>query len=371
MFERKQKIEQLHLALEKSVINKNPFLQETPTDHIHQMKNLTESLFPSLSAIEREKILHEIHGLGPIESLILDSSVSEILIHSPEEISYESHGTLYKHPEIFSTEQTFNNFIHRISGLANIHVNIEKPYATGDWQDFRIQMIGPALSKKFTLISLRRMPKQTWTLPHLLELKWCTEEQLQLLRRIYQERKNFLIIGPTGSGKTAVMNALLQESRDSHERILTLEDVAELEKPNTFSSSLYTREDHTGVLTSVSLSELVKLSLRLRPDRLVLGEVRGGEAKDLLMALSTGHRGSFGSLHADDPRQALLRLEMLIQQGAPEWSTESIRTLIHLGLDYLILVGKNKNGFRECRGLFKITSRESHGFLIDEISQAN
>jgi len=128
---------------------------------------------------------------------------------------------------------------------------------------------------------------------------------------------------------------------------------------------LVTREDPQGVLPPVDQMQLVRRTLRLRPDRIVMGEVRGAEAKDFLMALATGHGGSFGTLHAQDASQALLRLEMLIQMGAPQWGLQAIRRLIQLSLDYVIVAEKNKAGNRHLKGIYRLCSLEDNGFLLE------
>jgi pilus assembly protein CpaF len=182
-----------------------------------------------------------------------------------------------------------------------------------------------------------------------------------------EQRKNFLIVGGTGTGKTSLINALLHTCSDN-ERALVIEDTAEIELPNLSSMKLLTRQDPQGILKPIDQGQLLCHALRLRPDRIVVGEIRGAEAKDLLMALATGHSGSFGSLHASDARQALIRLEMLIQMGAPQWSLSAVRRLIQLSLDYVLLVGKSANGERQFQGVFKICSLEETGFLIEKVS---
>ena len=217
------------------------------------------------------------------------------------------------------------------------------------------------------VISLRRHPKNPWTFQKLKETGWANAEQIELLQKMVEKKENFLIIGGTGSGKTSLLNACLQHLQQN-ERAVIIEDTSEIKAPNAISCKLLTRQDAQGVLAPIDQTELVRQSLRMRPDRLVLGEIRGPEAKDLLMALSTGHAGSFATLHATDARQALLRLEMLIQLGAPYWSIEAIRNLIFLSLQKIVVVHRNKDSRRELAGIFQISSRESSGILIDQLA---
>lgn len=158
------------------------------------------------------------------------------------------------------------------------------------------------------------------------------------------------------------MQALINEL-PTDERMILIEDTPELNPPNTVSTSLLTQPSSSSSVPAVSMSDLLKRALRLRPDRIGIGEIRGGEACDLLMALSTGHSGSFGSLHAKSPHEALLRLEMLVQMGAPHWSIDSIRTLIGLTIQYIIVVEK-KGSERKLAGIYKLETVEKTGFTI-------
>jgi pilus assembly protein CpaF len=191
--------------------------------------------------------------------------------------------------------------------------------------------------------------------------------EIEFLSQLVMNKDNLLIIGPASSGKTSVLKALLNEC-PKNERLIILEDSKELDPPSEASTQLLTRFDARGVLPHLSLSELVRQSLRMRPDRLVVGEVRGNEAKELLLALATGHRGSFGTLHASDPWQALIRLEMLIQMGAPQWSLSAIRKLILLSLNYIIVCTRDREGQRKLSGIYKLISVEDSGVIIERVN---
>ncbi|MCB0413811.1 MAG: Flp pilus assembly complex ATPase component TadA, partial [Bdellovibrionales bacterium] len=215
-------------------------------------------------------------------------------------------------------------------------------------------------------ISLQIFRKKSWSLLDLQRIDWAPEEQLQWLRESYLTKKSMLIIGNTGSGKTSLLNALLRES-PKNERCLIIEDTDEIQKPNNVSSKLIARIDQAG-FENIDLGELLKQSLRMRPDRIVLGEVRGSEAKNLILALSSGHTGSLTTIHAENAAQSLLRLEILIQMGAPTWSLQTIRKLILLGLDYIITLGSNRKN-RTLHSIHKIQSLENNGFTLTTIYQ--
>ncbi len=282
-------------------------------------------------------------------------------------IWYEKNGALQRHQDYFSTKFTYQHFVHRLCQNANTHFTLDKPMTDGKILNFRLHLISEELTKSEVTISLRRHPENPWTFEKLQAANYMTQQQTETLKEMIQNKENFLIVGGTGSGKTSLLNACLQATRE-HERSVIIEDTSEITKPNQVSCKLLTRKDAQGALKEIDQAELVKQSLRMRPDRLIMGEVRGQEAKDLLMALSTGHAGSFATLHATDARQALIRLEMLIQLGAPYWSLDAIRNLIFLSLQKIVVVQRNQKGQRELTGIYQISSRESSGILVDQLA---
>lgn len=304
-------------------------------------------------------------GFGPLETLLSDLDITEILIQNHQQIFFEKKGLLLPWPDTFLTVANYDNALKRIFDEAQIQVTLDYPLIDGNWRGFRLTVTGPAVTRSTPFISLRRHPENPWTLKKLQDIGWCTEEQSQVLKNLVNDRKNLFVIGSTGAGKTSVLNALMQELPVS-ERVVTIEDSSELKLPNHFSSKLLTRIDPTENLKPITQTHLIRQALRIRPDRLIVGEVRGEEAKDFLMAISTGHSGSWGTIHSSDPHQALIRLEMLIQLGAPQWNLDSIRRLIQLSLDYVV-VCKKENGKRSLDAVYRIGSLENSGFLIDRI----
>lgn len=310
------------------------------------------------------RLRSEFFGLGPMDPLLEDTKVTEIIANGKDDVWFERAGELSKAPDQFLTTTTFKNAVNLICSEAGLTVNLAQPFADGRWRGFRVHLACAPLVHRDFHISLRRISETPWTLDRLGELGWTDPHQLNRLRGLIQERKNILIVGSTGSGKTSVLGALLRELPGS-ERAVIIEDTDELPVPNTASSKLLTRLE-SPALRGVDLTELVRQALRMRPQRLVVGEVRGGEAKDLLMALATGHTGSMGTLHASEARQALLRLEMLIQMGAPQWSVQAVRQLIQFSVDALVVCG-NANGHRRLEGLYKVAALESFGFLVERL----
>lgn len=314
----------------------------------------------------RDRLGEEFFGLGPLAGLVSDVNVTEIVVNGALEIWFEKEGRFHRSSDQFLTPFTFKNAIDRICTEAGICVNLAEPFADGRWQNFRAHLAMAPLAGKDYLLTLRRIVASPWTLERLIDLEWASAEAMQQLRSLIRQRKNMLFIGPTGSGKTSVLGATLKALPD-FERAIIVEDSDELPVPNAVSAKLLTRAQCGPALREFTLGDLVRQALRMRPERLVVGEVRGGEAKDLLMALATGHAGSLGTLHAADPRQALYRLEMLVQMGAPQWGVQAIRQLIQLSVDHIV-VCENANGHRRLAGLYKVAALESFGFLVEQIA---
>jgi pilus assembly protein CpaF len=312
----------------------------------------------------KQRLEDEFFGHGPLAELLDDKSIQEIVVNGAHDIWFERQGTFNRLADGFLSPQTFKNFIDRVCAAADIKVDLVHPFADGRWRDFRVHLARAPLTHCPFHLTLRRLSENPWTLVQLVDAGWSTREEASLLRGLIGERKNILFVGPTGCGKTTVLGACLKELSES-ERVVILEDTDELPRPNSASTKLLTRAQDCASLPEVTLTDLVRQSLRMRPFRIVMGEVRGGEAKDLLLALATGHSGSLGTLHASEARQALLRLEMLVQMGAPQWSLQAIRQLIQLSVDALVVCGFSGGGQRRLRGVFKVAALESIGFLLE------
>jgi pilus assembly protein CpaF len=193
---------------------------------------------------------------------------------------------------------------------------------------------------------------------------WATDHS-EFVENLVATKKNFLVVGPTGSGKTSVIDACLACVKE-HERVLILEDTYELKSPNPVSCKMMTRFDPHGVLPEITTHDLLRSALRMRPDRLVIGEIRGAEAKDYLLAVSTGHSGSFSSLHASQASEALLRLEMLIQMAAPQWNLMAIRRLLMLSVDGFLVLSRRQPGRSNFLGYWRLTSLEESGIILEQ-----
>ncbi|MCB9025973.1 MAG: CpaF family protein [Bdellovibrionaceae bacterium] len=309
--------------------------------------------------------MKSVEEIDPILVLINDEEVTEIMMNSHSEIYYEKKGPFLKWNSTFTDLQKYKYFIQRLCQKAKIQYDFNCPFADGYLHPFRIHLIAPPLTKNVQL-TLRRHKEVPWTLSDLEFNNWAESSQITFIKQLVKQKENILIIGPTGTGKTSCLNALIQSLPES-ERVVIIEDTHELRLPNSISTQLLTRHDLHGNLRSFTQEDLLKQALRMRPNRIILGEVRGREAKDYLLTLSTGHKGSLCSLHAEDARQALLRIEMLVKMGAPEWDNSIIRNLIFLSLNYIITLEISKEGNRKLKNLYKIAGMEANGLTLSKI----
>lgn len=358
-----KEFENILYLFQNSLANKD--LSNNPQHQKTKDKILQKIINENSSLENKQRILSEFSGFGPLNVLLNQPDINEIIINGKDHIFYEKHGKILELKDSFLSKVTFYNTVEKIGTQAKITVNLKKPFNEGRWGSFRVHILCPPIVKEDFHICLRKHPKSLWTLEKLEELNWAPQSAIEIVRQFVQNKLNFLIVGSTSAGKTSVLNACLQETK-KHERILSIEDTDEIVLPNKTSTKLLTQTDPDSPKALIDQQSLVRQSLRLRPDRIVMGEVRGEEAKDLLLALSTGHRGSIGTLHGNDHRQALWKLETLVQMGAPQWQSSTVRKLIFSSLNGLIVLEK-REGIRYLKGIYKITALETSGFLFESL----
>ena len=340
---------------------------------IQSNQNHIKTFIKKISSYQhRERLVNEFFSLGPIESLINNINISEVIINGRMHIFYEKNGQLIELNDHFLSDLTFSNFIHRICEEGSMILTLNQPFANGNWRGWRVHIARKPVVHVNYHISFRRHPKNPWTFSKLMDQSWAPKYAITLIKKLIQQKRNILICGPTSSGKTSVLNACLQYLPPC-ERVITIEDSDELLLPNHFSSKLIPRTQGQENLIPIEQTELVRQSLRMRPDRIIMGEARGSEAKDLLMALATGHQGSLGTIHAQNHKQALWRLEMLVQMGSPSWSTHTIQQMITLSINHLIILGRTQDvrnpnySQRILKGIYKLSGVEKTGFLFETL----
>ena len=323
----------------KNSYNESLDFKQEVTSNKELIQRAVQSLLKTEPLNVKKRIESEFFEYGPLQELLNNPEVTEIIINAADKIFYEAEGRFYSYNDIFLSSESYENFVARLCDEANIQYDLKTPYANGHWNNFRVHLIIPPISQKIQ-ITLRRIRFFSWKFSDLIHTGFMPETLAQNLENLIQEQENFLIVGPTGCGKTSCLNAFLDVLPENH-RCILIEDTKELKLPNTLSTRLLTREDIHEDLPPINASDLVKQSLRMRPESLIMGEVRGSEAKDYLLTLSTGHSG-MSSIHAKSAQQALLRLEMLVKMGAPQWSLSTIRNLITLSLNIIVTLGFKK-----------------------------
>lgn len=340
------------------------FLEHTNSGGSERLETFFQQECLKQSSNLQQRLLQELLGLGPVQPLLEDQNVTEILINSPDSIWLEKSGQLKLHSDSFLSPHSYLNIVDRLANEAQQHLTVEKPYVEGHFKNSRLSIVGSHLTQSFPIVSIRKHPQIPRRLNDLFENKWGSQQEIDKLRELIKLGSNILVIGETGSGKTSVLNALLLETK-SCERTVVIEDSSEIYLPNSASIKLLTRAAVEKQLIAITQQDLLKRALRLRPDRLVMGEIRGEESKDFLMMLASGHRGSLSTLHAKSPQEALIRLEMLIQLGAPEWSLQAIRRLIFLSLNHILVVKRMSDGQRRFAGLYRVNSLEDSGITFE------
>ncbi|MBO4214365.1 MAG: CpaF family protein [Lachnospiraceae bacterium] len=312
-----------------------------------------------------KRLYYAMRGYDVIEELMEDCEVSEIMINGMESIFYEKNGVLIKFPENFESEEDLYLMIERIVSRHNRKVNLKEPIVDTKCPDgSRVHVVLPPVSVTGPVVTIRRFLNKARTIADLIACGGITKGAADFLREAVRSRKTVLISGGTSSGKTTLLNALIDEI-DENERIITIEDSAELKLDGRENAiSLECRNKTAEGVNEVNLRDLIKASLRMRPDRIIVGEVRGAEALDLMQALNTGHEGSLCTLHANSCNDAILRLKILMLMGM-ELPMEAIMSQIVAGIDYIVQMKRNNAGKREVSEIIKLCGVEN-GEIISE-----
>ncbi len=324
-----------------------------------------------LNLNEREKIfeeiLDEILGLGPLEPLLKDHTISDILVNTYEQIYVERFGNLEITDARFKDNDHLMKIIDKIVSSVGRRVDESSPMVDARLADgSRVNAIIPPLALDGPLLSIRRFAVNPLELKDLIHCQTLPPEIEGILRGIIRARLNVLISGGTGSGKTTLLNVLSRFISNS-ERIVTIEDAAELQMKQTHTVRLETRPPNIEGKGAVIQRDLVRNSLRMRPDRIIVGEVRGSEAFDMLQAMNTGHDGSLTTIHANSPRDALMRLETMVAMANFDIPSEFLKRFISSAIHVIIQVARLADGRRKLVSLQEITGMEGNVITMQEI----
>lgn len=321
--------------------------------------------------IDREElarqVLAEAVGLGPLEPLIADETISEIMVNSRDEIFYEKSGVLQKSEVTFTDDSAVISAIERIVSPLGRRIDESSPMVDARLKDgSRVNAVIPPLALKGPNITIRKFMKERLTSDHLLRFGSMDEKMVAFLELAVEQKKNILISGGTGSGKTTLLNVLSNFIPDG-ERIITVEDAAELKlyQPNLIS--LEARPSNQEGKGEVTIRDLVKNCLRMRPDRIVVGECRGGEALDMLQAMNTGHDGSLTTIHANTPRDCLSRIEVLVLMSGMELPVQAIREQISSAIDIIVQQTRFSCGSRKVTSITEVNGIEAGVIQLSEI----
>lgn len=357
-------------SLDLSVVSKlDPELLKTELSNL--VGHLLEQDSAPLNIREREQLIteiqHEVLGLGPLEPLIQDPTINDILVNRPDQVYVERAGKLELTNVRFRNETHLRKIIEKIVSAVGRRIDESSPMVDCRLADgSRVNAIIPPLALDGSSISIRKFSKDKLQIEDLVRNRSLTPEIAHLLEGIVKARLNVMISGGTGCGKTTVLN-ILSGFIPRDERIITIEDAAELQLRQEHVVRLETRPANVEGKGEVSQRDLVKNCLRMRPDRIVMGEVRGAETLDMLQAMNTGHDGSLTTIHANTPRDALTRVETLVALAGLNISTKGLRHYISSAIDVIIQMTRLSDGSRKITSLQEITGMEGEIITLQEI----
>jgi pilus assembly protein CpaF len=315
----------------------------------------------------RREILDEIFAYGPITPLLDDPAVSEIMVNGHESIYVERNGVITPHAAAFLSGESLRATIDRMVAKVNRRLDESSPYVDARLPDgSRINAIIPPVCLNGACLTIRKFRKEAFSLEELVRIGSLTEEASEYLKEAVRGRRNIVVSGGTGSGKTTLLNALSQFI-PPEERIVTIEDAAEIRLQKPHVVRLEARPANIEGCGAVTIRDLVRNSLRMRPDRIIVGECRGGEALDMLQAMNTGHDGSITTGHANTPRDMLRRLETMVLLSGVEIPIRAIREQIASAIEVIVHTDRLAGGKRAVTSITEITGMNESQILLQEL----
>jgi len=363
-----QEYQELKFALHRKLLDRINLeaLSSVASDRVRNevraaVARLVEEEKTPLSVVEKdrviEEVLDEVFGLGPLEPLLADPTISDILVTGPRLVYVERAGKLYRTPVEFKDDAHLLRIIEKVVSRVGRRVDESSPLVDARLPDgSRVNAAIPPVAVDGPLLSIRRFGRERLTADDLVKNLTMTAGMLELLVACVKSRLNVVISGGTGAGKTTLLNVVSTFIRDD-ERIVTIEDAAELKLNQIHVARMETRPPNIEGAGAIKMRQLVINALRMRPDRIIVGEVRGEEALDMLQAMNTGHDGSLTTIHANAPRDAISRLEVMVGMGNSNMSVHSIRQQISSAVDLFVQIARMSDGTRrviavtECVGM--------------------
>ena len=315
-----------------------------------------------------EQIYSSIRGFGLLDAIIKDDTITEVMINGPEDIFIEKNGHLMKLDKQFESERRLEDVIQRIVGLAGREVNQANPICDTRLPDgSRVNVVLPPIALSGATLTIRKFSKTPMTIERLIKYGSITQEIADKLELLVKAKYNIFICGGTGSGKTTFLNAL-SNYIPKDERVITIEDSAELQIVGVANLvRLETRNANAAGVGQITIRDLIKSSLRMRPERIVVGEVRGGEALDMLQAMNTGHDGSLSTGHANSTQDMLSRLETMVLQGAPGLPLEAIRQQIASAVDIIVHLSRQRDKSRKTMEITEVVGYKDGQVILNPL----
>ena len=313
-------------------------------------------------------IFNSLRKLDILQELVDDKAVTEIMVNGPNEIFYEKAGRIYEFDGHFSSEEKLEDVIQQIVGRHNRVVNQASPIVDTRLSDgSRVNIVLNPVSIGGSAVSIRKFPEHPMSMEKLIDIESISQEAAGVLQTLTQAKYNIFISGGTGSGKTTFLNALSQYIPDD-ERIITIEDSAELQLVGAKNIvRLETRNSNTDGVTPITIRDLIRTALRMRPDRIIVGECRGAEALDMLQAMNTGHDGSLSTGHANSPADAISRIEVMTLMGAEEMPLKAIRQQVASGIDIIVQLGRLRDKSRRVLEISEIDSFTDGEIMLNSL----
>ena len=315
-----------------------------------------------------KQVYSAIRGFGLLDAIMADDDITEVMINGPEDIFIEKKGCLQKFDQSFESESRLEDIVQKIVGLAGREVNQANPIVDTRLPDgSRVNVVLPPIARNGATVTIRKFSKTPMTIEQLIKFGSITQDIANVLEKLIRAKYNIFICGGTGSGKTTFLNAL-SNYIPKEERVITIEDSAELQIVGIDNLvSLETRNANASGAGQITIRDLIKSSLRMRPERIVVGEVRGAEALDMLQAMNTGHDGSLSTGHANSTKDMLSRLETMVLQGAEGLPLEAVRQQIASAIDIIIHLSRLRDHSRKTMEITEVIGYENGEIILNPL----